>query len=134
VSTPLCRVRWQLRRNGFHALAGAALEAPTGPPWPAAGVAMRRLQRCSRLTGGTCLQCALALLRTAARRGVEGRLVLGAQRDGGRMHAHAWVCFGAESYGDTQRDGRQFDAFPPPGRSGSGPADAEPVDTFGAQP
>lgn len=120
----LLLVRWRLRRRGFHALASAALVAPATVAWPAAAKTLRRLQRLTRLTGGACLIRALALLQVAQRRGLQGQLVIGAQREGGRLHAHAWVRFGSVCHGQTQRAGQAYQAFPAPAQAHAGRPDS----------
>lgn len=111
----LLRVRWRLRKHGFAALAEPSLSAAVGADWrygPLVDGRLRRLAR--RIPGSTCLHRALALIDAAAARGLQARLVLGAQRSGGQSRAHAWVQMGTQVLGETQREGVPYRAFPPP--------------------
>ena len=111
----LIGVRWRLHRRGFDTVAGAALQATAEQTWEDGPQAVIRLRRLARwLPGSTCLHRSLALIEAARSRGLNPRLVLGAQRRDGNSYAHAWVQLGAQTLGETQRLGQPYQAFPAP--------------------
>lgn len=111
----LWRVRRDLARLGFADSVARWLGSP-GPPGPAAPA--NRLSRDAnplalarflhrigrRLRGSRCLDQSLALTSLLRQQGLPARLVIGAERGGARVSAHAWV----------ELDGQALDEYPEP--------------------
>lgn len=97
------RVRWLLRRSDFRAVVARLRATPraagTEPVEPGSRLARHFGIRLGRLvwmtlkplpTDSRCLMQALVLTALMARRGLEGRLVIGVRSEA-EFEAHAWI-------------------------------------------